>query len=93
MSATEYLKRHNSVASLVHKALCDHFGIRTCDKPWLHIPKPLTLVNNIKILWDFNLHTDRSISAHRPDIVVVNNNCHTGILIDVAISADANIIH
>jgi len=38
------------------------------------------------------LHTDCLISAHRPDIVIVHNYCRTGILIDVAIPADANII-
>jgi len=91
LATTEYLKRRNSVTSLMHKALCDHFGTSTCDKPWLHIPKPVTLANNIKFLWDFDLCTDRLILAHHPDIVVVNNDCHTGILIDMAIPADANI--
>jgi len=71
--------------------LCDHFGLNTCDKPWLHIPQPVTLINNIKILWDFDIRTDHFISVHCPDIVVVDNNCHTGIPIDVAIPADANI--
>ena len=49
------------------------------------------MANNVKILWDFDICTDRLIS-HRPDIVVVNSDCHTGILIDVAIPADAKLI-
>jgi len=87
LAATEYLKRHNSVASLVHRALCDHFGIRTYDKPWLHAPQAVTLAKKI-ILLDFDICTDHMISAHRPDIVVVNNDCHSGIFIDVAIPSD-----
>ena len=40
-------------------------------------------------------HTyDRLISTHCPEIVVVDNNCHVGILIDVAILLlDSNIIN
>ena len=77
---------------MVHRALCDHFEVSTCDKPWLHTPQPVTMANNVKILWDFDIRTDRLISAQRPDIVVVNSNCWTGILIDVAIPADANTV-
>jgi len=92
LAATEYPKRHNSVASLVHRALCNHLGIRTCDKHWFHTLQPVILAKNVKILWDFDIRTDHLISANRPDIVVVNNDCHSGILIDVAIPADANIV-
>jgi len=89
LAAMEYLKRHNSVALLVHRALCDHFGIRTCDKPCLHTPQPVILAKMSRCC---GICTDHLISAHRPDIVVVNNDSHSGILIDVAIPADANIV-
>ena len=36
---TEYLKRHNSVASLIHKHICECYGIPTCEKPWLYNPQ------------------------------------------------------
>jgi len=75
---------HNSVASLVHRALCDHFGTSTCNKPW---PQPITLANRVKILWDFDICTDY---AHWPAIVILNNDCRTRILIDLTIPADAN---
>ena len=42
LAATEYLKHHNSVASLVH-SLCSYFGVSVCDKPWLHVPEPVPL--------------------------------------------------
>ena len=47
--------------------------------------------NTIKILWDFDIRTDHLILANHPDIVVVDNNCHVRILIDMTIPADANI--
>ena len=39
---------HSSVASLVHRAFCDHFGVSICDKPWLHTPQPVIMANNVK---------------------------------------------
>jgi len=50
------------------------------------------VADSVKILSDFDICTGRMILAHLPDIVVVNIDCHTGILIDVVISDDDNII-
>ena len=48
--------------------------------------------NHVKILWDVDIRTDRSISAHRPDIVIHDNLECSAILIDVAIPVDVNIM-
>ena len=37
-----------------------------------------------KLLYDFNIRTDKKISARRPDIVVVGKNERRTTLIDVA---------
>ena len=44
--------------------------------------------NDIKTLWDFNIHTDKHIKHRRPDIVLHNKREKTVIIIDVAIPAD-----
>jgi len=36
LAATEYLKWHNSVASLIHKHVCEYYAVPTCENPWLH---------------------------------------------------------
>ena len=43
-----------------------------------------------KLLYDFNIKTDKKISARRPDIVVVDKNERTT-LIDVACTWDKNV--
>ena len=48
--------------------------------------------NGVKMLWDFDIRTDNIISARKPEIVVVDYNQKTGIIIDVAIPTDANIV-
>ena len=47
-------------------------------------------MNDITILYDMPIHTDREISANRPDIVLKNNRDKKCALIDVAIPSDKN---
>ena len=47
-------------------------------------------MNDITILYDMPIHTDREISANRPDIVIKNNRDKKCALIDVAIPSDKN---
>ena len=91
LAATEYLKRHNSVASLVHRSLCSHFGASICDKPWLCVPESVVQMNEAKTLWDFDIYTDRYIPVNSPDIVIINKNSQLAVLVDVAVPADLNI--
>ena len=92
LAPTGYLQRHNSVAALIHKQICEFYDIYTCEKPWLYNPQPVVSSNNVKILWDVDIRTDRINSAHRPDIVVHDSLERSVILIDVAIPADVNIV-
>ena len=46
---------------------------------------------NAIILWDFDIHTDRSIQANRPDIVVKNHNDKSCFLIDMSVPIDTNV--
>jgi hypothetical protein len=43
-------------------------------------------------MWKQAVHTDRRITANRPDIIIKNKNEKTGKLIDVAIPADKNVV-
>ena len=47
-------------------------------------------MNDITILYDMPIHTDKEISANRPDIVIKNNRDKKCALIDVAIPSDKN---
>ena len=55
LAATEYLKRYNSVASIIHKNVCEFYEISTCEKPWLYNLQPVVLSGGVKILWDHRL--------------------------------------
>ena len=67
-----YNKRHNSAAQRVHWTLCKIHAIDVKPRWWEHKVEPVIETDNVKILWDFSIRTDRAIPAHKPDIVVVN---------------------
>ena len=59
---------------------------------WLeHHPQAVVEGDNVTILWDFPIHTDRTIQANRPDIIVKDRIENTCLLIDMSVLTDQNI--
>ena len=56
-----------------------------------HDPEPVTEGNGVTILWDFTMHTDGSIKANRPDIIVKDCKKKTCLLIDMTVPSDRNL--
>jgi hypothetical protein len=56
-----------------------------------HTPKPICEHENVTMLWNQGVNTDREVTANRPDIIIKNKKERTCILIDVAIPADRNV--
>ena len=47
---------------------------------------------DIRVLWNQAIHTDREVTANRPDTIIKNKKEKTCVLIDVAIHADRNFV-
>jgi hypothetical protein len=56
------------------------------------MPKPVYEEGDVTELWNQAVHTDREVTANRPDIKKKNKKEKTCTLIDVAISADRNVV-
>jgi hypothetical protein len=56
------------------------------------MPKPVTEHEDVTVLWNQGIQTDREVLANRPDIIVKNKKEKTCLLIDVAIPSDKNVI-
>jgi len=84
----EYKKRHDHVASIIHLALCELHGFQRSKNLYDHRAESVLENENVKILWDFNIHTDRIIEARRPDIVVVDKRNAETTIIDIAVPGD-----
>ena len=52
-----------------------------------HIPKPVYEKGDFTVLWNQAVHTDREVTANRPDIIIKNKKEKTCTLIDVTIPA------
>jgi len=84
----KYKKRHDHVASIIHWELCELHGLQKSKNLYDHRAESVLENDNVKILWDFNIHTDRVIKARRPDIVVVDKRNAERIIIDIAVPGD-----
>jgi len=47
---------------------------------------------DVTVLWNQAVHTDREVTANRPDIIIKNKKEETCTLRDVAIPADKNVV-
>ena len=56
------------------------------------MPKPVYEEGDVIMLWNQAVHTDRQVTANRPDIVIKNKTEKTCTLIDVAIPEGRNIV-
>ena len=57
-----------------------------------HMPKPVCEEGDVTVLWNQAVHTEREVTANRPDIIIKNKKEKTSTLIHVAIPADRNVV-
>jgi len=77
----------------LHYSICKALGTETADKWYTHMPKPVHYEEgDVTVLWNQAVHTDRKVTANRPDIIIKNKKEKTCTLIDVAIPADRNVV-
>jgi len=72
--------------------ICDALDTEMTDKWSIHMPKPMYEGEDITVLWNRAVHTDREVRGNRPDIIIKSKKEKTCILIDVAKPADKNIV-
>ena len=58
-----------------------------------HMLKPVNEEGDVTVLWNQAVHTDREVTANRPNIIIKNKKKEKiCALIDVAIPADRNVV-
>jgi hypothetical protein len=67
-------------------------GFETIENWYSHIPKPVCQHEDITVLWNQGIQTDREVLANRPNIIIKNMNDKICLLIDVAVPSDRNVI-
>jgi hypothetical protein len=83
------------VCELLHFTIFKETGVQLDTKHWYkHVPKSVETGqgDNVTILWNQQVQTDRTIPDNKPDIIIHDNEKRTCMLIDVEILRDGNVI-
>ena len=51
---------HDKVAQILHWNLCKKYELRAATKFYDHVPEKVSENDLVKILWDFNIKTDKN---------------------------------
>ena len=91
LAQNQYKKRHDTVAQALHWSLCRKYELQSKDKWYEHIPEKILENEKAKLMWDYDIQTDRVIQARRPDLILVDKKTNTVSLIDVAVPWDTRV--
>jgi hypothetical protein len=92
LAKTEYIIRHDEVCTHLHYSIFKTLGIETTENWYSHIPKPVCQHEDMTVLWNQGIQTDREVLASRPDVIIKNMKDKICLLIDVTIPSDRNVI-
>ena len=73
--------------------MCRKYGIECGDKWYDHQPLAVAENRGVRITWNMTVCTDKKLNHNRPDITLVRKNTQEWTLIDIAVTADKNIIN
>jgi hypothetical protein len=92
LAKNEYIIRHDEVCTHLHYSICKTLGIETTENWYSHIPKSVSQREDIRLLWNQGIQTDKKVLANRPNIIIKSMKDKICLLIDVAILSDKNVI-
>ena len=82
LAKREYFARHNSVCKYVHFTLMKEYAFPCAPNWYVHEPVEVVRSQNVEIIYDQFIATDRPIGANRPDILVRDKgNVYLGLMI------------
>ena len=85
LASKEYKAPHDRLGQYIHWNVCKHYNIKVPEKWYEHHPVEVTNGKDVTILWDFTVHTDRTTTANKPDIVIKDLKARTCQIIDMAV--------
>ena len=88
LAQREYKCRYDNVAKMVHWRLCEKYGLENGMNMSL---KSVVENDGVKLLWNVNIQCNHIIEVRRPDIVVINKQEKSCLIIDIAIPGDVQV--
>ena len=91
MTPNEYLQKHGRAGQYIHWKICQYYNAPYVKNWYKHKPQKVLKTESATVLWDFSIHTDRTIQVNKPDITIKDHKEKTCKLIDFTFSMDINI--
>jgi hypothetical protein len=92
LAPTEYVKRHDGIAEVIHQELAEAAELIASKSPYCKYTPANVLENdNFKLYWNCSIITDKTIPSNRPDITFMNKTTKNTILIDIAVPNTHNL--
>jgi len=84
LAATEYVKRHDGLAKVIHQKLAEAAELIEDKSPYYKYTPANVLENeNFRLYWNRSIFTDKTIPFNRPDITFMNKKTKNTFLIDI----------
>ena len=92
LAATEYVKRHDGLAKIIHQKLAEAAELIEDKSPYYKYTPASVLENeNLQLYWDRSILTDKTMPFNRPDINFMNKKTKNTFLIDIAVPNTHNL--
>ena len=80
-----------AMTKLVHSKLCEKHNLEKKEKRYKHCPEGVMEDDDVKLIWDINIHCDNAMGARRPDLILVDKKAKSCVIIGIAIPRDCRI--
>jgi hypothetical protein len=92
LAPTEYVKRHDGLAKVIHQKLVEAADLIEDKSPYYKYTPVSVLENdNFKLYWNRSIFTDKTILFNQPDITFTNKKTNNTFLIDIAVPHTHNL--
>jgi hypothetical protein len=85
LAPTEYIKRHEEVAKVIHQKLAEAAELTEDKCPYYRYKLANVLENNFKLYWNRSSIMVKTVPSNRPDITPTNKKTKNTHLIDIAV--------
>ena len=83
--------RHDKVAQALHWEICKKYGLPASEKWYDHRIETVMENEEVTVMWDMKIQTDKEIEHCRPDIVIRCNKSRKCYIVDVACPFDTRV--
>jgi len=92
LAPTEYVKRHDGLAKVMHQKLAETTYLIVEKSPYYkYTPASVLENNNFKLYWNRSILMDKTLPFNWPDITFINKKTKYTFLIDIAVPNTRNL--